>query len=242
MKKMKIAAGVICLIAASAQAGLVYDIEVLTQTDAAVANEAVTANAGNNVDMTGGFGSDLSTNPANNGTEVSHAFTFFDAANNVNWGFLLTITSGTGTDIDGFGNGMGIVGNGSNDWDPGDSATFAISGLFATANNAGESVDSFSILLDRVNMTGFTDAEGSYSVLANGSTLNSTAVGLDLGADADSSIVVTALTGTGPDNKWRFGKVGVNADITVIPEPATLGLVAAFGGGILFIRRRLMIG
>ncbi|MDF7822787.1 PEP-CTERM sorting domain-containing protein [Pontiellaceae bacterium B12227] len=29
--------------------------------------------------------------------------------------------------------------------------------------------------------------------------------------------------------------------VTVIPEPATLGLVAAFGGGILFIRRRFMI-
>ena len=29
--------------------------------------------------------------------------------------------------------------------------------------------------------------------------------------------------------------------IQVIPEPATLGLVAAFGGGILFIRRRFMI-
>ena len=32
-------------------------------------------------------------------------------------------------------------------------------------------------------------------------------------------------------------------DVTVsaIPEPATLGMVAAFGGGILFIRRKLMI-
>ena len=29
--------------------------------------------------------------------------------------------------------------------------------------------------------------------------------------------------------------------LTVIPEPATLGLVAAFGGGVLFIRRRLMM-
>ena len=30
-------------------------------------------------------------------------------------------------------------------------------------------------------------------------------------------------------------------DITVIPEPATLGLVAAFGGGLLFTRRKLMM-
>jgi len=31
------------------------------------------------------------------------------------------------------------------------------------------------------------------------------------------------------------------AALAVIPEPATLGLIAAFGGGILFIRRRFMI-
>ncbi|WP_372807623.1 hypothetical protein [Pontiella sp.] len=32
-----------------------------------------------------------------------------------------------------------------------------------------------------------------------------------------------------------------NVSVTVIPEPATLGLVAAFGGSVLFIRRRFMI-
>ena len=33
----------------------------------------------------------------------------------------------------------------------------------------------------------------------------------------------------------------VSLDATIIPEPATLGLVAAFGGTILFIRRTFMI-
>lgn len=33
----------------------------------------------------------------------------------------------------------------------------------------------------------------------------------------------------------------VTAEYTVIPEPATLGLVAALGGGILLVRRRFMI-
>ncbi|MDF7808664.1 PEP-CTERM sorting domain-containing protein [Pontiellaceae bacterium B12219] len=38
------------------------------------------------------------------------------------------------------------------------------------------------------------------------------------------------------------GNANINAiQIRAIPEPATIGLVAAFGGGILFIRRRLMI-
>lgn len=35
--------------------------------------------------------------------------------------------------------------------------------------------------------------------------------------------------------------VFTDLDIVVIPEPATLGLVAAFGGAILFIRRRFMM-
>jgi hypothetical protein len=29
--------------------------------------------------------------------------------------------------------------------------------------------------------------------------------------------------------------------LVAIPEPATLGLITAFGGGLLFIRRRFMI-
>jgi len=33
-----------------------------------------------------------------------------------------------------------------------------------------------------------------------------------------------------------------NLSLSVIPEPATLGMVAAFGGGILFVRRLFMMG
>jgi hypothetical protein len=49
---------------------------------------------------------------------------------------------------------------------------------------------------------------------------------------------------------WEYGGVGGTATefvkidsvtLTQIPEPATLGLIAAFGGGILFVRRRFMI-
>jgi hypothetical protein len=49
---------------------------------------------------------------------------------------------------------------------------------------------------------------------------------------------------------WEYGAVAGTAtefvkidsvSLTQIPEPATLGLIAAFGGGIMFIRRRFMI-
>jgi hypothetical protein len=39
-----------------------------------------------------------------------------------------------------------------------------------------------------------------------------------------------------------YGNVGLSAvTIAAIPEPATLGLIGAFGGGLLFIRRRFMM-
>ncbi|VGO18714.1 hypothetical protein [Pontiella sulfatireligans] len=49
-------------------------------------------------------------------------------------------------------------------------------------------------------------------------------------------------------NRYRFGMHGGNDETifiddlsVVIPEPATLGLVAVFGGAVMFIRRRFMI-
>ena len=45
--------------------------------------------------------------------------------------------------------------------------------------------------------------------------------------------------GTGALN-WTGSKV-INFEVTAIPEPATLGLVVAMGGGLLFIRRRFMM-
>lgn len=59
---------------------------------------------------------------------------------------------------------------------------------------------------------------------ANGSAV---ANGIYSVADLNTEIGSTIFNGTG--------------SIEVIPEPATLGMVAAFGGGILFIRRRFMI-
>ena len=62
--------------------------------------------------------------------------------------------------------------------------------------------------------------------------INSTGLAYVNGATTFNSIVFSAV-----DNKstWAVD------NITVIPEPATLGLIAAFGGGILFIRRKLMM-
>jgi hypothetical protein len=85
--------------------------------------------------------------------------------------------------------------------------------------------------------------------------------GVNYQVNPDSPSVVGALaldsglanlSDTTVDFVWTFsGQRGHNLDtqsnwiddvsLTVIPEPATLGMVAVFGGGILFIRRRLML-
>lgn len=44
-----------------------------------------------------------------------------------------------------------------------------------------------------------------------------------------------------PGNNDNYYLQGFDITANVIPEPATLGLVAAFGGAVLFIRRRFMI-
>ncbi|MCK4564842.1 MAG: PEP-CTERM sorting domain-containing protein, partial [Verrucomicrobia bacterium] len=44
-----------------------------------------------------------------------------------------------------------------------------------------------------------------------------------------------------PDAAGLMSDPMVLVNGTVIPEPATLGMVALFGGGLLFIRRRLML-
>jgi hypothetical protein len=62
--------------------------------------------------------------------------------------------------------------------------------------------------------------------------------------EAGQSIVLTlAFTGSAEQSTTAGGNELVldNIAVTVIPEPATLGLLGAFGGGILFIRRRFMI-
>ena len=67
---------------------------------------------------------------------------------------------------------------------------------------------------------------------------------------ADGTFNLSGLTFTTGDTidfvvgiNGHFGadEAALNAQIGVIPEPATMGLIAVFGGGIIFVRRRLML-
>ncbi|VGO14177.1 hypothetical protein PDESU_02736 [Pontiella desulfatans] len=118
--------------------------------------------------------------------------------------------------------------------------------FYVSYNNGG------SLSLDTTDITSATPGAGA---LVSGNTAEYISL-LNLGPTATSgildvditSIVNTAIANGGGirialvDNTFRNTVTFFNdSGIQAIPEPATLGLIAAFGGGILFIRRRFMI-
>lgn len=94
----------------------------------------------------------------------------------------------------------------------------------------------------RIEITegGVTDTYNSfYKVNEGDSWTQLTGWAVDHTSDAVNSAVGLFMKshGTNPADAAQFDHLTVG----VIPEPATLGLVAVFGGGILFIRRRFMM-
>ena len=92
----------------------------------------------------------------------------------------------------------------------------------------------------------FTDGSGSGS--EGGATKSSTKTGTlieDQWVEFTISYTATAADVGDHVGIGLSGTTGLYvddfSDITVIPEPATLGLVALFGGAVLFVRRKFMI-
>lgn len=97
------------------------------------------------------------------------------------------------------------------------------------------------------NATGFSagDSLGVVDGLYNGTIFNNT-------IDVSSIVALDNRTSTkfrlylvenhnGDQANREFGIESIAVNGTVVPEPATLGLVTAFGAAVLFIRRRFMI-
>ena len=103
-------------------------------------------------------------------------------------------------------------------------STFGIARLNRTKWGSGSAAMIFDIL-DENSTVNISTAGGDYTTLAS--------VVADFGSVFKSSAL-------GDANLQAVENSGV-ITVSVIPEPATLGLVAAFGGGILFMRRRFMI-
>ncbi len=157
----------------------------------------------------------------------------------------------------------GVGGNLQTKWDtsgtpqPGAAGWLSAGGV--TLNVSGEYVqfDFASLSVDLNGGTGngsgtfdgFSEAGiGAFNsvgetAVANGLALEYVADGskvIDLtGGGLDSNLQVIYDTSLGAVGAWR--PEAWSFQVTAIPEPATLGLVMAFGGGILFIRRKLMM-
>jgi len=100
---------------------------------------------------------------------------------------------------------------------------------------------------DIVQMRFMTDSDvgGFYSEVFESVDVNDTyvtrTITWDSGANASQNGKSLGIL-VFDSNGVAGGQVAIdNISVSVIPEPATLGLVAAFGGGIIFIRRRIMM-
>ena len=112
-----------------------------------------------------------------------------------------------------------------------DGVTFTDTGIACDETSTGFGADGF----NPAGLQNVSLAFSSAGVLINGSVSSA------LTLDYDQIDYMTY--GLKADAGWKFGIITDNilAAGTVIPEPATLGLVAVVGGSLLFIRRRFMM-
>ena len=96
-----------------------------------------------------------------------------------------------------------------------------------------------------VNMSGASVLHAGTASAANGSTINmaDSAFFLINGDWTGAGLVgaVIFATDVGTSIQEVYNATDARTEWTVIPEPATLGMVAALGGALLFIRRRFII-
>lgn len=128
--------------------------------------------------------------------------------------------------------------NGNSDWMSDAIATFNFNTAAVNINNSGDGNNMYTLNLTGADQFAVT-AGATYMVQISG-TAGGAGTSLLLWDKSDSNPYTGGLYGIpngGTTASGRDGGIAVN----VIPEPATFGLVAVFGGGVLFIRRRFMI-
>jgi hypothetical protein len=176
---------------------------------------------------------------------------FLDADTGIkfNVDFTFTVSGGNlGT-----GNGIGVDG-GTYDWiDEGESVTISVFNL--VVDTSGYIDNSISGLSGPVTVASSALGINEFSVasisaadpafVSDGTTTDSVVAtpyffGTTLSTTTGEGIL-SFVAGVDGDTRVRLSEWQPYIEINVVPEPATLGLVAAFGGGILVIRHRFMI-
>lgn len=174
---------------------------------------------------------DLATGALNNGTDAVYDLT----------GQTLT----SGTTIFMFGNGNGGVtvdsetGNatGSGGTTPFATVTF----VDGTGSTLGTVAQDFFFQDPGVNSVRAPNLMSFNLTRGNGGTLNGRTVSGAIFSLADITFTTGGI-GDIAGFKISSGSSDIqDVGIAMIPEPATLGLIAVFGGAVLFVRRRFMI-
>jgi hypothetical protein len=120
-----------------------------------------------------------------------------------------------------------------------DAVSFRIGLLAGNTNQDKYQAAGFSLRFDDLDAETTDPSSSVTGLTAFDGTVEAYSMGMlffDVKLDAGTTGTFTIYADERSDNPILNG-----ITIDVIPEPATLGLISAFGGGILFIRRRLMI-
>jgi len=96
------------------------------------------------------------------------------------------------------------------------------------------------IVKDGADVTPYTDGVAGTTVTLD-NTFTQDPMPLFLGGDNTTTRGIEYFDGGIDDVRIYDNALTASEVAALIPEPATLGMVAVFGGGILFIRRRFMI-
>jgi hypothetical protein len=148
---------------------------------------------------------------------------------------LQTVWSGTEPQNAGWLSSGGTTLNANGEYVQFDFASMSVDLNGGTGNGSG-TFDGFSA----VSFGSFTVAgevgvaNGLTLALADGKDLDLTAGGLDSNLQMVYDTAQGSVGGGYRPEAWSF-------QVTVIPEPATLGMVLVIGAGLLFIRKRFMI-
>ena len=208
----------------------------------------VDVDPGNGIHDTAVRDGDFETDTAQDGTEVTNG-TFWATTSTANWELQTSLASPEGGQNTVIGTksgsvplqlgqdtghvlGLGDQFNGSfawrdaYSWGTGETIDML---LFYTVDNT----------LGGTRTTLFTLNSGDEEINNTWETeiLSLTAAVTDVGAVGKTLFVAFEGNGVSGESYARLDNVYLEA----IPEPATLGMVALFGGGILFIRRKLMM-
>lgn len=127
--------------------------------------------------------------------------------------------------------------NGNSDWMSDAIASISFNTTAVNINNSGDGNNMYTFSLTGADQFAVTSG-ATYMIQVAGA--GAATDNLVLWDKSDSDPYAGGLAGTPLGGTTASGR-DMGVAVNVIPEPATLGMVALFGGGILFVRRQFSI-